>query len=220
MGNLLARVGADDALINRFTLFLEQNILGISTVSFVILFPVCLANYSKAKKLASGDLEEEGLFQKIDNTISLVNFITVLSSILFLMYISVCLSENYLRVNLVYVFLLTAYMMFFPLLQIFSINFGKKLNPEKKGDPGSFSFDKDWLSSCDEAERFTIYAASYQSFITLKLVFPLALLALIILRMFSGGMLMAIFMVCLLWAIHATSYYLKGMELSRNKLPQ
>ena len=42
----------------------------------------------------------------------------------------------------------------------------QKIYPDKKGDPTSLKFPKQWLESCDEAEKECIYQASYKGYQT------------------------------------------------------
>lgn len=44
------------------------------------------------------------------------------------------------------------------------VNLIKKINPEKKGDILSFKFNKEWMESCDEAEKITIYKCGYRAY--------------------------------------------------------
>lgn len=50
----------------------------------------------------------------------------------------------------------------YPLFYILTIGELKKHDPSKSGNPGSMSFQKDWLESCDEAEQMQIYKLGYQ----------------------------------------------------------
>lgn len=43
------------------------------------------------------------------------------------------------------------------------VNIYKSVDPMKKGDPYSMSFNKDWIESLDEREQLEIYKASYKS---------------------------------------------------------
>ncbi len=49
----------------------------------------------------------------------------------------------------------------------------KRLNPEKQGNVLDTRFQKDWLNSCDEAERSAVYRAGYKSYRTVNLVCPI-----------------------------------------------
>ncbi len=47
------------------------------------------------------------------------------------------------------------------ILQAQVIDLEKKLNPEKKGNILDMKFRSEWIESCDEAERMTIYRSAY-----------------------------------------------------------
>ena len=53
----------------------------------------------------------------------------------------------------------------------------QRVYPEKKGDPASRKFQKEWLESCDEAERAMIYQSAYKSYMTANKTIPLLLVA-------------------------------------------
>ncbi|WP_461204893.1 DUF3169 family protein [Clostridium sp. DL1XJH146] len=50
------------------------------------------------------------------------------------------------------------------ILEIITVKFIQKNDNRFKGDPTSFKFHKDFLESCDEAEKLKIYKAGYKSF--------------------------------------------------------
>ena len=50
------------------------------------------------------------------------------------------------------------------MLEIITIRFMQKLDTRLKGDPTSLKFSKDFLESCDEAEKLKIYKSGYHAF--------------------------------------------------------
>lgn len=57
--------------------------------------------------------------------------------------------------------------LFFVYLDYFEVRISKleqKFYPEKKGDPTSLKYAKQYLESCDEAEKESIYQAAYKSY--------------------------------------------------------
>ena len=50
------------------------------------------------------------------------------------------------------------------MLEIITIRFMQKLDTRLKGDPTSLKFSKDFLESCDEAEKLKIYKSGYYAF--------------------------------------------------------
>jgi len=49
-------------------------------------------------------------------------------------------------------------------LEIVTIKFVQKMDERLKGDPTSLRFAKDFLESCDEAQKLRIYKSGYKAF--------------------------------------------------------
>lgn len=56
------------------------------------------------------------------------------------------------------------------ILEIMYYHLIQKRDPQKKGDPSSFSFNKKWLASCDETEKMVIYQAGYKGFSVMQIL--------------------------------------------------
>ena len=66
----------------------------------------------------------------------------------------------------------------------------KKTNPEKKGNPLSITFQKDWENSLDEAEKLTLYKTGYHSYqVTSYVCLIIMTLSLLSLLMWSEGII-------------------------------
>lgn len=52
--------------------------------------------------------------------------------------------------------------------QIAAVKQVRKKDPSKRGDAADLRFEKEWIESCDEAERMVIYRASYKTFTMMK----------------------------------------------------
>ena len=57
-------------------------------------------------------------------------------------------------------------------------------HPEKKGDPASPKFQKQWIESCDEAEKEMIYQSAYKSYIKVNQSIPYLLLITMLAHLF------------------------------------
>lgn len=55
-------------------------------------------------------------------------------------------------------------------MEIMIYHLMQKRDPQKKGDPSSFSFNKKWLESCDETEKLVIYQAGYKAFSCMQIM--------------------------------------------------
>lgn len=94
----------------------------------------------------------------------------------------------------------------------------QKIYQEKKGDPASRKFQEQWLKSCDEAERETIYQSSYKTYIRLSKCFPFfAMIAMLCHLMWNTG-IMAVVMVCALWLLTSITYCRNSLTKKREKL--
>ncbi len=72
--------------------------------------------------------------------------------------------------------------------EVTAFRFVQKLDPRLKGDPSTLSFAKDYMNSCDEAEKFKIYQAGFNAFQTTKwLSFILLMLTILTNFVFETG---------------------------------
>lgn len=104
------------------------------------------------------------------------------------------------------------------LWQIHYVKQVQRIYPEKKGDPSGMHFRRQWMESCDEAEKEIIYQASYHSYILLLAVLPCAAVAAMISHLLWNTGLLAVVIVCLLWLIQVISYSVQTLKLQRSKL--
>ena len=94
----------------------------------------------------------------------------------------------------------------------------QRRDPSKKGDPGSYGFSKQWMESCDEAEKMMHYKSAYQTVQFMNVAtLVIGLIATWGAMVFQTGV-MAVFAVCILWIllnVVSSIYYLK---LKKSKL--
>ena len=92
------------------------------------------------------------------------------------------------------------------IIQSMVIKFEKELNPEKKGHILDRNFLNDWVSSCDEAQKITIYKAAYASYkatsISLYVMWMITLLGMLI---FDQG-IFATLCLSVIWLAQIISY--------------
>ena len=93
------------------------------------------------------------------------------------------------------------------LLQGKVIALEKKLNPEKKGNILDLRFQKEWIESCDEAERMTIYRSAYDVYKLMSTVFCFAWLLAFVVSSATGTGLFAMILVTVLWLIQTVAYF-------------
>lgn len=108
--------------------------------------------------------------------------------------------------------------LFSGIFQVITIKQMQKKDPSKKGDPSDFRFNKDWMASCDEAEKEIIYQASYKTFNFMKYIL-LAGLILALLAQFhwQAGVAPLIFMGTI-YILMVVVYSVYAMKLQKSKL--
>ena len=112
---------------------------------------------------------------------------------------------------------LTVQLVWITVLQVVIIKATKVIHPEKQGNVLDSRFQKDWYQSCDEAERQQIGECSYFSFRMMSVVFPLVMLALVLLA--TNGMAQPawILLVGGLWMVQQMSYQAMAYHLDHGK---
>lgn len=94
-------------------------------------------------------------------------------------------------------------------LQALVIGATKKLYPEKRGNVFDTKFQKDWYSSCDEAEQKTIGDCSYFTFQVMNMLYPIVMVVLLMVG--SAWPINALWFVLLggLWMVQTLVYQLR-----------
>ena len=89
---------------------------------------------------------------------------------------------------------------------------------DKKGDPTSLKFPKQWLESCDEAEKECIYQASYKGYQTVMKWAPILTFVALILHMFFDTGILAIVMTSVIWLVTSVTYCRACLQNKGEKL--
>ena len=82
----------------------------------------------------------------------------------------------------------------------------QKMEPTKKGDPTSMKFQKQWLESCDEAEKILIYQSGYRTYCLMSVLLPFLTVVTMLGHLFYETGLLAIFVVGFLWIAMVSAY--------------
>lgn len=82
----------------------------------------------------------------------------------------------------------------------------QKMEPTKKGDPTSMKFQKQWLESCDEAEKTLIYQSSYRTYTFMSVLMPFLIVVTMLGHLLYDTGLLAIFVVGFLWIAMVSAY--------------
>lgn len=109
-----------------------------------------------------------------------------------------------------------AAILLYPLFHILQVNLIKKHNPDKKGVPGSMRFQKEWLKSCDEAERLRVYRAGYKSNQASALILCLGFGVTVILTMFLPIGTAPLYIVGAMWMLQIITSSLYAAKSGRD----
>ena len=101
-------------------------------------------------------------------------------------------------------------------LEVNQVKTTSLLNPKFRNvDPLAINFSHQMEQSCDEAETFEMYRASYQSFKALKRLFLAAFAVCCMVQVFYPISLLPFLLIAIFWAVHSLSYlfaYSKGKQ--------
>lgn len=102
--------------------------------------------------------------------------------------------------------------------QIRFVKMVQKAHPEKKGEISSKDFQKQWLASCDEAEKEIVYQSAYKVYCVMtKSIAVLLGITMILHLMFQTGIL-AILVVAAIYLITVFTYATSCVSLQKKKL--
>lgn len=92
----------------------------------------------------------------------------------------------------------------------------QKHDPRLKGDPNGLHFQRDWINSCDEAEKMKIYEATYKSCVLVCNMFPVAMVLALVIKFIWNTGSGAIFIIGLLWMVQVISVriYSRGKSVA------
>lgn len=151
-----------------FETFLTRQFFWIIGVLGILMLVFNLSCYLKLRGLVSEaeKLEKDEELDLLDSRIELLSVASlygngILFILVFITYVVRALSHLDESITSTLMFL--AVVIIYPIFYILIINQLKKYDPSKQGNPGSMRFQKDWLASCDEAEKLREYKVGYQS---------------------------------------------------------
>lgn len=147
-------------------LLIQSSILGLCALIILILY------FFARLKLKHLEENDDLLFDQIDHQLGfLIPFISVTMIFGFCLFgvtVTNSLEGEFNILGLIIFLVNTAFTL---TMTVLTIKLSKVLYPEKKGNTLDFNFDKEWLKSSDEAEKFVIYKASYRCYQLMNLVY-------------------------------------------------
>ncbi|HJC58621.1 MAG TPA: DUF3169 family protein [Candidatus Eisenbergiella intestinipullorum] len=181
----------------------QENAWIFQTAFFLALAAVSLISFRKAAALLESGADEEldraGEYQDTAMAANMAN--TILQFLLFGLAAGGSNPKMLLSVVLFLVFCCVSLV-----LETALVRQIQKADPMKRGDMGSLRFRKDWLESCDEAERLGIYKASWKSFEVMNSLFPVMEAVALLGKIMFGTGNFPILLTALLWAAQSGVY--------------
>ena len=189
-------------------------ILGLATAAIVTVI------YKRNRKcFAAWDGEDEELLDKMENELSIAILILNVSTILFMVLLAIsslkALTLTWANVG-IYLAAIAVNLVVELVANNRIVNLAKEINPEKKGSTYDVKFQKKWFDSCDEAEKLSIYKASYASYkAVISACTVLWFVCLFGMTIFNCGLLPVV-MVGVIWMVATVSYCMEAIRLSKN----
>lgn len=205
----------------------------VYVVLMVLSYGYSFFNYNKAKKMIENwDGMDEEVLEEADDILGLAtlpnNIMMVCNFFLYsaMVYLSGVTIPDFGKTNLkqglpllavaVVVFLIN--MTIITVIQKLTVDLVKKNNPEKNGNIFDKDFNKDWLASCDEAEKQMIYEASYKAYqVTHSVCLALWLFTMIGMLLFDIGILPSL-CVFVIWLALVLAYNISCYKLGHKKI--
>ena len=92
----------------------------------------------------------------------------------------------------------------------------QRIYPQKKGDPASRKFARQWLESCNEAEKEAIYQGSYKAYMCIIRLLPILTALAMVFQMIWNTGIMAIVMLAIVWMVVSITYC-KGCMMKKGE---
>ena len=176
----------------------------LSIVSFVIVLYV-------KKKLNLNDDENILKMEKLLDWGFLISNLLLISNMILFGVVTCNIKSDLIFISIIIFFV---YLFIASLCQIIIVNLIKLINPEKKGNLMDKQFQKEWLDSCDEAQKALIYEVSYKTFQFMNSFLAILLNTLIIINIISNVIgIVPIIIVGLVYLVLILCYTYYAMKL-------
>ena len=200
------------SLLSAAPAFLMPGICGLILIPSVIVMKKVKAMWS------SWDGEDDRLPDAVEEKLNKLLFLQNVTAPLAFLTMTVDMAWDKELVSsgitLVSFFLYLALLL---LLQKQTVDFVKRMNPEKRGSVYDLKFQAKWLNSCDEAEKKQMGEAALFAFQSMMVIYPVIWCVLMFVGDVFGFGSMPSALTIVLWAIQMILFQVKDMQLSRRK---
>jgi len=201
-----------EAFILNYNLIIQSVILGISALIIIILYVTAKIKLSQLKE------DDEAFFDGMDRRLNfLLPFISVdmIFSFCFFGVSIISFAEKFSPWALI-IFLAN---IAFTLIMITKvIKLTKVLYPEKKGNPLDFNFDKVWIESCDEAEKYVVYKASYKCYQFMNYAYSSAMVVSLLISIIINIGIYPYLLLGFLWIAQTLAYSVNATKYQHGQL--
>lgn len=196
--------------------FIYQNNLAIVLINLAFLLISTMFALS-GKKYAKQALQDDLAFEKANKHLCISLILSTLSFIWWFFSLSLTAVGIFQGASASYsviAFLLLTQACWVTALQSVCVTITKQINPEKNGNIFDMKFHEKWYNSCDEAERAQIGECSYFSFRIMTMVYPVAIVLLILAGTVSSINAVLLVGISILWGIQHLSYQIRSFQIS------
>lgn len=234
LGFIAGYAGSPDVVavgMSGFLYFIRRRILAITCLFFVLSILCGEGFLARIKKISrqmaeAGDEETDILEYRMErmgtagmvasNVFEILAFLLICTGYTGEYVESMVLSEiGFFAAGLAACLLQVIYL---AVWQIRYVKLLQRIYPEKKGDPMSWRFQEQWLASCDEAEKETIYQGSYRTCLLLLKALPFFALAAMLCDLLWHTGIMAVVLTSAIWLLTSVSYCRYNLKKKGEKL--
>ena len=220
IGGLSNRLSSSQTVAQLFTT-LTENVIRIMPYAAlllnIILCIIAFCIYGKCQKMSeTWDGENEDVIDKIEGMLNIAMIIPSIMMILNFLFFGIgfavdtSFKKGFTLENIGLGIAFATFILSFvweTILQGKVVGLEKKLNPEKRGNILDLKFRSEWIESCDEAERMTLYRAGYDVYKLMANMYVYAWLLTFIVSAATGTGLFAMVVVTILWLVQTVTYF-------------
>ena len=197
----------------------------VYVILILVLITVCTPILARLiKKAKAWDGENEDYIGNIEKGFSsLVNCSTIATTLSFgLFAINGLLLERDIVslgtkkiIAIVIMVCLLVDLIFTLFIQAKALKYIKLINPEKKGNLFSFDFYKKWTDSCDEAQKYIMYKASFKAHKAINITCMILWLVTYIVGLSFHTGIMPVICVSIIWLVDIIVYVMEENKLEK-----
>jgi hypothetical protein len=227
-GRLMARAEGNVTLVN-FACAAKEYFISAIPVVFIIVsvlemilplvsFLKCHTMYKKLQDDKENDELWDTLEERLNRPLMLTNAFFMVLVCLFFCCLVIGYRRDYPSSLYFTIYLLFAATSVMEILIVtWIVNMEKKLNPEKQGNVLDVGFQKEWLDSCDEAQKMMVYQAGYVAFLSTNITCLILMVAAFVCAFSFRTNLTALVFVCIIWFVNNMSYMIRATKLEKRK---